>query len=213
MSVPRILVADDRTVFTPSLRSLLEGHAEILTAAADSEALAAAAERFQPEIVLMDVSQPALDRLDAARELKRRAPNSHLVILTWSADAASVIGSLRAGASGYLLKATLEEELLVAVRQILKGGTYVTPSLPREIWESLNARQSRPGSVAAEISAREREVLRLVAEGHSAKEIAAMLHVSSRTVEFHKYRMMRKLGFRSSAQLATYAVQHGLLES
>jgi DNA-binding NarL/FixJ family response regulator len=190
---------------------LLEPHFEIAGSAKDGRTLLRMVEHERPDLVLLDISMPLLNGIDAARQIRNSLPHTKIIFLTMHADRDYVSEAFRAGASGYLLKSSAEEELVDAIRTVLRGGVYVTRELPEEL-QTLPARRTKLRSRAEGVlSNREREVLQLVAEGRSAKEIAAILFVSVKTVEFHKYKMMRKLGLHSVAELATYAVKKKLL--
>jgi len=211
MARPRLLLADDHTLMLEGIRRLLETEFELVGAVKDGRSLLRAVEEQRPDVVLLDISMPGLNGIDAARQIRKAVPSTRLVFLTMHSDRDYIIEAFRAGASGYLLKWSAQEELSEAIRTVLKGRYYITSELPIELMD-LVMRRSAPGSrVAGRLSAREREVLQLVAEGRSAKEIASILQLSVKTVEFHKYGMMKKLGLHTSAELATYAVQKELL--
>ena len=208
---PRLVLADDHTLMLSGIRRLLEPDFDIVGSAKDGRALLRTVEQTQPDIVLLDISMPLLNGIDAARQIRKSAPQTKLVFLTMHADREYVIEAFRVGASGYLLKSSAEEELAGAIHAVLAGKTYITQELP-QAFQTLPSKRSKLRSGAAGVlSNREREVLQLVAEGRSAKEIAAILFVSVKTVEFHKYKMMKKLGLHSVAELATYAVKKKLL--
>jgi DNA-binding NarL/FixJ family response regulator len=208
---PRIVLADDHTLMMQGVRRLLESYADVVGWARDGRTLIKVVQDAHPDIVLLDISMPLLNGIDAARQIKRLAPDTRLVFLTMHADRDYIIEAFRAGASGYLLKSSAEEELVQAIRSVLGGHQYVTQELPEEFRNLPLKRSTMRGKTEPGLSAREREVLQLVAEGKSAKEIAALLYVSVKTVEYHKYKMMKKLGLHSAAELATYAVQKTML--
>ena len=208
---PRLVLADDHTLMLSGIRRLLEPYFEVVGSAKDGRALLKTVEQTHPDLVLLDISMPLLNGIDAARQIRKSVPETKLVFLTMHADREYVIEALRAGASGYLLKSSAEEELADAIHAVLSGKTYITQELPQE-FQTLPSKRSKLRSRAEGVlSNREREVLQLVAEGRSAKEIAAILFVSVKTVEFHKYKMMKKLGLHTVAELATYAVKKKLL--
>lgn len=204
---PRVLLADDHTLVREGLMRLLAAELEIVGAVADGRALVTAAEQCQPDVVLVDVTMPLLNGFDAARQLQRVCPRGRIIFVTVHAEPDYVQEAFRAGAHGYVAKTAASSELLLAVRQVLAGGTFVSPGLVYE---------PRPGGleegpVGGELSSRQREVLQLVAEGRPAREIGDILGISRKTVEFHKARLMRVLGLRTVAELTRYAVEHGLL--
>jgi DNA-binding NarL/FixJ family response regulator len=208
---PRLVLADDHTLMIEGMRRLLASHAEIVGSARDGRTLLKVVQEVKPDIVLLDISMPLLNGIDAARQIKRLSPNTKLIFLTMHADRDYVIEAFRAGASGYLLKSSAEEELIGALSTVLRGRPYVTHELPEEFQDLPLKRSTLRAEGPAGLSSREREVLQLVAEGRSAKEIATILYLSVKTVEYHKYRLMKKLGLHSAAELATYAVQKTLL--
>lgn len=211
MSPPRVLLADDHTLVLDDIRRLLETHVELVGKVRDGRALVKAVEQTKPDVVLLDISMPLLNGIDAARQIKKLGLQTKLIFLTMHADRDYVIEALRAGASGYLLKWSAEEELLKAIETVLRGRLYLTPALPKDLLEQISTRSPANSRSAVGLSAREREVLQLVAEGKSAKEIGEILHLSVKTIEFHKYRMMKKLGLHTTVELAKYAVQRQLL--
>ena len=201
-----ILLADDHTLVMEGLKKLLEPRFEIVGAVEDGRELVAAAERIKPDAVLLDISMPGLNDIDAARQIKKDLPNVRLIFLTMHADAVYVSGAFRAGANGYVLKRCAAAELVDAIGQVLRGRTYVTPEVAKDVpTGNLKAKDAMAG-----LTTRQREVLQLVAEGKSAKEIAAALKVSPRTAKFHKSNIMEKLGVRTTAELTKFAVRHGI---
>lgn len=203
---PRILLAEDHTLVREGMRQLLADSLDVLDAVPDGRALLAAAEQLRPEVILLDISMPQLNGLDAARQLSRTCPESKLVFVTIHADPDYVREAFRAGAHGYVVKGAATAELLVAVREVLAGGTYVSPLVDREALA-----QQRPGKLADGLTARQREVLQLVAEGRTAREIAEALGISRKTAEFHKTSVMRILGLKTTAELTRYALERGIV--
>ncbi|WP_211302331.1 response regulator [Nannocystis exedens] len=203
---PRALLADDHTLVREGLVRLLAAELEIVGAVADGRALVTAAEQCQPDVVLVDVTMPLLNGFDAARQLQRACPRGRIIFVTVHAEPDYVHEAFRAGAHGYVVKTAASSQLLLAVREVLAGGTFVSPGL---VYEP-RPRQPEEG-LADELSSRQREVLQLVAEGRPAREIGDILGISRKTVEFHKARLMRVLGLRTVAELTRYAVEHGLL--
>lgn len=213
MKRPRVLLADDHTLILEGFRKILESHCEVVGTVEDGRALLAAAQKLQPDVILLDISMPLLNGIDAARQLKTTVPGAKLIFLTMHADPAYVTEAFRAGASAYVLKRSAASELTGAIQEVLKGRCYVTPLVTKDVLQSVlgpSPGQSPPRSSPA-LTARQREVLQLVAEGHSMKEMAALLHVSVKTVEFHKARIMQQLGLRTTADLTKYAIAHGLI--
>lgn len=207
MRRPTLLLADDHTVVVEGLRRLLEPHFEIVASVDDGRELLAAVARSKPDVILLDISMPGLNGIDAALSLKTEVVTSKIVFLTMYADSAYVNGALRAGASGYVLKRCASAELVDAIHQVLEGRTYITPQIAQNL-----SIDGLAGKQAAELTPREREVLQLIAEGHSAKEIAARLNVSPKTVVFHKSNIAAKLGIHDTAGLTKYAMRHGIAD-
>lgn len=211
MRKPRILLADDHRMVAEGLRGLLEPDYQLVGIVEDGRALLEAADKLMPDVVVADVSMPLLNGIEAVRQLKKKNPELIVVFLTMHLDVAYAASAFEAGASGYVLKHSAPSELLTAISCALKGRTYITPMLAGEL---LNYQRNRPKGdqedSLARLTARQREVLQLIAEGLSVKEAAAVLGISARTVEFHKYSMMESLGLKSSAELMRFAVEHGI---
>lgn len=211
MRKPRILLADDHRMVAEGLRGLLEPDYQLVGIVEDGRALLEAADKLMPDVVVADVSMPLLNGIEAVRQLKKKNPELLVVFLTMHLDVAYAASAFEAGASGYVLKHSAPSELLTAISCALKGRTYITPMLAGEL---LNYQRNRPKGEQedglARLTARQREVLQLIAEGLSVKEAAAVLGISTRTVEFHKYSMMEALGLKSSAELMRFAVEHGI---
>ena len=210
MKRPRVLIADDHTLVTDGLRRILEPECEVVGAVEDGRSLLVAAEKLKPDIILLDISMPQLNGVDAARRLHDIVPSAKVIFVTMHADATYVAGAFRAGASGYVLKRCASMELLNAVHEVLKGRTYVTPLIRKDILGQLPGWPLGSGETSGELTDRQREVVQLVAEGHPVKEIAAILNISQKTVAFHKSNVMRRLGIRSTAELTKYALEHGI---
>ena len=213
MTKASILVADDHTLFVEALQKVLEPEFTIVGSVADGRALLDAAPRLTPDIILLDLSMPLLNGIDAAQQLRRTVPDAKLVFLSMHGDPTYVTEAFRAGASGYVLKRASAVELLLAIRTALRGQTYVSPMLAKDVLEPLLQRKQTLESAQAQLTLRQREVLQLVAEGRSLKEIASILCVSVKTVEFHKTRIGKQLGLHTTADLTKYAVSHGLVSS
>jgi DNA-binding NarL/FixJ family response regulator len=212
MSRPRILLADDHRMLREAFARLLETHCDVVGAVADGRALLAAAPELQPDIVVLDIAMPLLNGLDAARQLKRLMPKVKIIFLTMSEDPDVAAEAFRAGASGFLLKNSAASELLQAIQEVFRGRSYVTPQATQGMIERLIHRED-PLHKPAELSPRQREILQLLAEGHTMKEIARILKITPRTVAFHKYSMMEVLGVASSAELVQFAIKHHIIAS
>lgn len=205
---PRVLLADDHTIVAEGLASLLKLDCELVGRVANGRDLLRAAEELAPDIIVSDISMPLLNGIEALRHLKKKDPRVKVIFLTVHDDVSYVVEALRAGAVGYVLKQSAAEELRSAIRVVEQGKTYVTPLVPKErIDELLSAAES----VGVALTPREREVLQLLAEGRAVKEIASILEISPRTVEFHKYNLMEKLSLRTTAELTQYAIKHGIV--
>jgi DNA-binding NarL/FixJ family response regulator len=207
----RVLLADDHTVVLEGLRRVLEPECEIVGTVTDGRALVAVAEKVKPDVVVADISMPLLNGIDAMRQIRKTARNVKVVFLTMHADVSYAAQALAAGGSGFVLKTSAAEELLFAISEAMKGRRFVTPALSSQVSQALAKRGSQGGENGGTLTARQREVLQLVAEGKTLKDIAGILHVSPRTVEFHKYRMTEELGLRSTGELTQYAIKHGLV--
>jgi DNA-binding NarL/FixJ family response regulator len=213
MQKPRILLGDDHALIIEGLRSLLASEFEIVGIAANGRDLVAAAERLKPDVVLLDVLMPILNGMEAARQIKDIAPTVRLLFVTQKSDREYVQAAFRLGASGYVLKQSAASEVIPAVREALANRYYVTPSLLNDIPEGLLNPTSNPSELfGGRLTGRQREVLQLVAEGKSNKEVAAVLNISLKTVDFHKARIMDELGLRTTAELTRYAIEHGIAD-
>jgi DNA-binding NarL/FixJ family response regulator len=210
MTRPRVLLADDHRLLREAFARLLEADCEVVGAVADGRALLAAAPELRPDVVVLDVAMPLLNGLDAARQLRRAMPHVKVIFLTMSEDPEVAAEAFRVGASGFLLKNSAASELLQAIQEVCRGRSYVTPLATRGLVDALLNRPE-PSARPAELSPRQREVLQLLAEGHTMKEIARVLKITPRTVAFHKYSMMEQLGVTSSAELVQLAVRQHLV--
>ncbi len=208
MKKPRVLLADDHVLVAEGLKSLLADHVELVGTVEDGRALVKAAIRLQPEVILLDISMPGLHGIEAARQLRKCVPRARLIFVTQHADAIYVDEALRIGVSGYVLKRSAVTELVTAIENVRQGRTYITPLLNRSLAHHHPLRGEPADTV--ELTSREREVLQLISEGRSAKEIASELKVSVKTVQFHKYNLTRKLGLHTTAELVKYAVRRGM---
>ncbi|HEX2455568.1 MAG TPA: response regulator transcription factor [Vicinamibacterales bacterium] len=209
MGRPRVLLADDHTLLLGAFEKLLAGECDIVGQVSDGRALLAAAETVKPDLIVLDISMPLLNGLEAGRQIKQRLRNVKLVFVTMNEDAEVAAEAFRSGASGYLLKRSAASELLMAIREVMQGRTYITPLVAGGLVGSLlHVDEHKPSSA---LTSRQREVLQLLAEGRSMKEVASVLNLTPRTVAFHKYRMMEQLKVKSTAELVQYAVKHHIV--
>lgn len=207
---PRILIADDHLIVAEGLRSLLEPEFELVGIVEDGRALITATEKLQPDVIIADISMPLLNGIEAVRQIKKTNRNVKVIFLTMHPDVTYAVSALEAGALGYVLKHSAPSELSAAVRNALKGKTYITPLLEGEIMLSPSRGVQERREESSHLTKRQREVLQLLAEGHLAKEIASILNISTRTVEYHKYQMMKDVGIKTVADLIRYAVKHNI---
>ena len=209
MGKPRVLLADDHALILGAFEKLLAGECDIVGQVGDGRALVAAVETLNPDVVVLDISMPLLNGLDAGRQIKQKSRNVKLVYLTMNEDPDLAAEAFRAGASGYLLKSSAASELAAAIREVAQGRSYITPLVAEGLVEALQqAPDRKPGE---DLTPRQREVLQLLAEGRSMKEVAALLNLTPRTVAFHKYQMMEQLKVKSTAELIQYAVKHHIV--
>jgi DNA-binding NarL/FixJ family response regulator len=209
---PRLLLADDHRMVAEALRSLLEPEFELVGMVEDGRAMVEAARTLRPDVIVADVAMPGLNGIDALALLRRDGDRVPVVFLTMHRDVSFARRALEAGASGFVLKHSASVELVSAIHAALGGGSYLTPQLAGEVLESMKQAPERGGDPVGALTPRQREILQLLAEGRSAKEIAASLGISPRTVEFHKYQMMEALGLHTTAELVHFAIKHGLVE-
>jgi DNA-binding NarL/FixJ family response regulator len=211
MSKPSILIADDHQILAEGLRGLLEPEFEVVGVVADGRELVAAARKLRPDVIVADVTMPSLNGIDAAVQLRDLGVNAKVVFLTMHRDVAYARRAMEAGAAGFVVKHSVASELVTAVREALRGKTYVTPLIAGELLQSYCEGDSGPHDSVPRLTARQREVLQLIAEGRSAKEVAAVLKISIRTAEAHKARIMETLGLGSTAELVQYAIRNGII--
>ena len=209
MSRPRILLADDHLLLLDGLRHLLDRHYDLVGTVQDGQSVVSAAQRLQPDLVLMDVAMPVLNGLQAGQRLREQQPKIKLLYVSMYADPPYVEEAMRIGASGYVLKRSGWEELSRAIEAALAGKRYVSSALSDALEQPpilppVKSESGRP------LTDRQRQILKLVAGGYTAREIGRMLHITSKTVEFHKGRLMRQLELQSTVELARYALTHGL---
>jgi DNA-binding NarL/FixJ family response regulator len=208
MTTTRVLLADDHELVRAAFEKLLAGECEVVGHVADGRSLVAAAEELKPDVIVLDIGMPAMNGLEAGRLIKQSAPDVKLVFLTMHEDADVAAEAFRAGASAYLLKRSAPGELLTAIRQAVHGRSYITPLVTEGVVASLQKNGDAPSK---ELTSRQREILQLLAEGRSMKQIAVELNITPRTVAFHKYRMMEQLKIKSTAELIQYAVKHHIV--
>jgi DNA-binding NarL/FixJ family response regulator len=213
MSKPRVLLADDHTLVLDGFRKLLEDHCEIVGAVDNGRALLEAAERYQPDFITLDISMPQLNGIDAARRLRKISPHTKLIFVTMHADQAYISEAFKSGASGYLLKRSAGSELVQAIQAVMNGNYYVTSLIAKDLVNSALVGGRTPLVQRNTLTVRQREVLQLVAEGRTIKEIATVLSISPKTVEFHKSQLMEQLDLHTTAELTRYALTHGLIAS
>ena len=203
-----VLLADDHAIVAEGLATVLKSHFDLVGTVRDGSELVDAARKLRPDVIVSDIAMPVLGGLEALRRLKTARSAAKVIFLTMHADAQLATEAFRAGASGYVLKQSAGEELIGAIQEVVQGRTYLTPLITKDVIATLTEPTPQP---AMKLTPRQREVLRLIAEGRRMKEIAAILKLSTRTVETHKYEMMRGLKVASTAELVRYAIQIGLV--
>jgi DNA-binding NarL/FixJ family response regulator len=202
MRKPTVLMADDHKIVLEGLRGVLDDEFDVLAPVTNGRELVDRAIELEPDVIIADVTMPLLNGIDAVRQLREKGCTAKIVFLTMHADPTYATRALQAGGSGYVLKHSASDELVTAIRAALRGQTWVSPALRQP---------DAARTPTLEVTPRQREVLQLLAEGKSAKEIGAVLDISARTVEAHKYKMMDELGLKSTAQLVQYAIRHGFV--
>jgi len=209
---PRVLLCDDHLLVAEALKSLLAPEFDLVGVVEDGRAMIEAAGTLRPDVIVADVSMPHLNGIDALVRLRQGGDHTPVVFLTMHRDVAFARRALEAGASGFVLKHSAPAELLTAIRAALEGQVYLTPQLAGEVLDSMKQGPGKAADPVLSLTPRQREIVQLVAEGRSAKEIAASLSISTRTVEFHKYQMMETLGLHTTSELIHFAIKHGLVE-
>ena len=209
MRPPRVLLADDHALLVGAFAKLLAGECEVVGQVNDGRSLLAATEKLMPDVVVLDISMPLLNGLEAGRQIKQQFRNVKLVYVTMNEDPDLAAEAFRAGASGYLLKRSAASELTMAIREVMLGRSYITPLVATGLVGALMHGDDPKTSDV--LTARQREVLQLLAEGHSMKQVAGVLNLTPRTIAFHKYRMMEQLKVKSTAELIQYAVKHHIV--
>src|SRR5262249_36208302 len=209
MSRPRVLLADDHTLLLEAFQKLLADECDIVGAVSNGRALVSTAVELRPDIVVVDIAMPLLNGIDAARQLKRLLPSTRIIFLTMNEDPDLAAEAFRAGASGYLLKRSAASELITAIREVMKRRSYVTSLVTEGLVGSILNPPAQ--GTSHDLTARQREVIQLIAEGHSMKQVAAILNITPRTVAFHKYRIMEQLNFKTTAELIQFAIKHHMV--
>jgi DNA-binding NarL/FixJ family response regulator len=208
MTRPRLLLADDHTMFSQGLQRLLMDEFDLVGSVEDGQALVESAGLLEPDVIIVDISMPIMNGLDAVRQLRNQGSSAKIIFLTMHADDRLLAEAFKSGGSGYVLKQSAGEDLMTAIRQVLAGQKYVTPLIAGK-WAEAVSKQAQDTQKLT-LTPRQREVLQLVIEGYTMKEIATRLGISTRTAETHKYEMMQGLGVGTTAELIQYAVKLGL---
>ena len=213
MKRPSILLADDHTMVLEGLSKILAEDYNVVGMVEDGRALLQAAQRLEPDVIVLDISMPLLNGLEAARQLNKLVPRTKLIFLTMHAELAYATQAFQTGASGFLLKRSAAEELTQAIQAVLKDQFFVTPAIAKDLLSPVTSVSRTDSSLSAPntLTPRQREVLQLVAEGKSIKDAAGILNISIKTVEFHKTRIMRELDVHTTAELTRYALAQGLI--
>jgi DNA-binding NarL/FixJ family response regulator len=208
----RVLLADDHTVVVEGLRSLLKDTFDLVSVVHDGRALLDAAEKLRPDVIVTDISMPLMNGLEAVRQIRSRQPDAKVIVLTMHRDTQLAAEAFRAGVSGYVLKVSPSEELITAIREVSQGRSYVTSLMAKDLITLLidAGRQPRKDE-GSPLTPRQREVLQLIAEGRTMKEVASILKISPRTAESHKYEIMQVLGLQTTAELIQYAMRSKLI--
>ena len=211
MARTRVLLADDHAIVAQGLEALLKESFDLVGIVHDGRALVEAAETLRPDVIVTDISMPLLNGLDAIRQIRARRPDAKIIVLTMYPETPLAVDAFRAGASGYLLKVSPGEELIAAIGQVALGRAYVTTLLAKDLIALLIEAAQKGSTGDTPLTPRQREVLQLIAEGHTMKEVASILHISPRTAESHKYEIMQTLGMETTAALIQYAVRSKLV--
>lgn len=210
MTAARVLLADDHTILVEAFRNLLEPYYQVVGTVADGRALIEAATQLAPDVIVVDIGMPLMNGLEAGLRLKHLMPEAKLIFLTMNEDPDLAAEAMRRGASGYLLKSSAASELIRAIQMAMKGKTYLTPQIAERLQKTL-ANTPQPRARAKTLTPRQREVIQLLAEGKSMKEVADVLNVTPRTVAFHKYRIMDELNLKTTAELIQFAIKSRIL--
>lgn len=211
MSRPRILIADDHQILAEGVRGLLEPEFEVVGVVGDGRELMTAAKKLKADVIVADVTMPSLNGIEAAAQMRDAGSTAKVVIMTMHRDVAYARRAIEAGVFGFVLKHSASSELVTAIREALQGRTYITPIIAGELFQSYREGDLETSDSSHRLTVRQREVLQLIAEGRSAKEIAAILKISTRTAEAHKAHILEVLGLRSTAELVQYAIRNGII--
>jgi DNA-binding NarL/FixJ family response regulator len=211
MPKPRILLADDHALVLEGFRRILESEYHLVGSVEDGRALLEATKALQPDIVILDISMPLLNGIDAAPQIRKLCPHAKLIFVTMHADTDYVRSAFEAGASAYVLKRSAVDELEQAIRAVMAGHSYITPLITKDLLDVFLSKVSDRPPKRGSLTLRQREVLQLLTEGRTAKDIAQLLKISPRTVEFHKGEIMEHLNLQTTADLIKYAVIHGIV--
>ena len=204
------MLADDHTILLEGLKALLAPEFEVVATAADGREVLRAAETHQPDLILLDISMPGLNGIEAARRLTQSNPGAKLIILSMHADLSFVSAAFEAGVAGYVLKQSAATELVTALHDVDSGRRYISASIQRRLGTEMTDFLQRLKKLSGDLTPRENEVLQLLAEGKARKEIAQILGISVKTVEFHKQKIGEKLDIHTNAELTAYAIRHGI---
>lgn len=211
MSEPKIVLADDHRIMLDGLKNLLEPEYEVVAMVDDGHALVEKTLALKPDVIVTDISMPGLNGIEAVRRIHKEGLCPKVIFLTMHNNALYAREVLEMGAVGFVLKHSASSELLTAVREALRGNTYISPSISQDLLQTYKEGKEGPEGLLSGLSLRQREVLQLLAEGKSAKEVAAVLNITSRTVEFHKYSIMQQFNIKTSAELVHFAIKHGII--
>lgn len=211
VKLPRVILADDHTILAEAFRKLLETHCDIIATVSDGHALLDIAPVLRPDVVVLDIAMPILNGLEAGRRIKELVPTIKLIFLTMNEDPDLAVEAIRIGASGYLLKKSAVSELFKAIQAALRGKSYVTPQIAKGMEDAFI--KDPEGKKHYSLTARQREVVQLLAEGKSMKEAADILNVATRTIAFHKYRIMEDLKLKTTAELIQFAMKNHIVVS
>ena len=211
MRKTRVLLADDHRILLEGLQNLLETEFEVVGKAEDGKALVKAAKNLHPDVIVADISMPLLNGIEAVRQIRKVDPQIKIIFLTMHPDVSYATMAFDVGASGYVLKRSASRELVTAINEVMRGRTYVTPMIAGELMQSYKKTNSDANSLDHKLTDRQREILKLLAEGRSAKEIGDMLSISPRTVETHKYNMMQARDLKTTADLIKFAIKQGIV--
>jgi DNA-binding NarL/FixJ family response regulator len=210
MKRARVLLADDHRVVAEGVRCLLQPQFDVIGIVSDGRELLSVANRLDPDLIVLEIPMRSLNGIEAARQLRSSRSRAKVVFLTMHSEVSYAARALEAGASGFVTKHSAASDLITAMQEALKGGTYISPRIASDLLDSFRRGARADGEAQGILTPRQREVLQLVAEGCSAKEIAAILHISPRTAEFHKGRLMETLGLQNTAELIQYAMRTGI---